>query len=139
MLCSIFFYVEQFCCIPAHFVSPSIPWHFVSPSLRFPSRICFGIHYYMPTYCTLVCYQVSVYAVSAFLHSVLVVYWESIHFSSPYKTIGHSITRNKCQVAKLTCFHIFGKIHTILASKYLADYHADPQVSLMKILNLKQQ
>jgi hypothetical protein len=55
------------------------------------------------------------------------VYWESIHFSSPYKTI-----------AKLTCFHVFGKIRTILASKYLADYHVEPQVSLMKILNLKQ-
>ena len=79
--------------------------------------------------------QVSAYVVSAFLHSVF-------HFHTHTKQLDIGGTNiqaiNASFLAKLTCFHIFRKIRTILASKCLEDYHADPQVSLMKILNLKQ-
>lgn len=82
-----------------------------------------------------VCYQVSVYVVSAFLHYVF-----QFHSHTKQLDIGgtHIQAINTSFLAKFTCFHIFRKIPTILASKYLADYHADPQISLMKILNLKQ-
>jgi hypothetical protein len=65
-----------------------------------------------------------------------------IPFSSPYKTLDIGGTDiqgiNASFLVKLTCFHVFWKIHTILASKCLADYHVDSQVSLVKILSLKQ-